>query len=179
MDGTATMKLSQIRSSIGLSSLVLFIAVMISSFATATPARTEVRIGLLLSAETASNSMCVIEALAARSNRSGVRYVLKRFGFDDSPLGAREIATKMLEWKPDLVIGPRTTQEALATAPIFAKSQVPQILPVASHSDLTRKFSHTVRVVSSQESYSKLAAKFVARAVNPRKVTVVANTSLP
>jgi glucose-6-phosphate 1-dehydrogenase len=50
---------------------------------------------------------------------------------------------------------------------------------MASHSDLTRKFIHTVRVVSSQESYSKLAAKFVASAVNLQKVTVVAIASLP
>lgn len=137
------------------------------------------RIATLLSTKVAPDYQCIVEGVLKGAKGKGYDVTIKRFDYDNSLPSAIQMANAITKEGFDLVIGPRTSQEALVTAPILGLAGIPQILPVASHPDIPTKSKLTLRLVASGERYAKLMSHFVSRTLKPRKVLIVSNLSQP
>ncbi|MEW6057484.1 MAG: ABC transporter substrate-binding protein [Bdellovibrionota bacterium] len=138
-----------------------------------------IRIAALWSKNTASEYLCVLEAMTKQSIKQGHKVTLTSFEYNNSIPDLLSASEQIVSQGYDIVIGPRTSQEALTTAPVFEKANLPQIVPVASHEEITRKYRNTFRIIGSSESYSKKIAKFIHQVLEPKKIVVVSNLSSP
>lgn len=139
------------------------------------------RVATLLSTKVAPDYQCIVDGVMKGAKGKDFAVSITRFDYDNSLPSAVQMATAIAKEKYDLVIGPRTSQEALVTASILGAAGIPQILPVASHPDIPSKSKLTLRLVASGERYAKLTAKFVAKNLkpSPTKVLIVSNLSQP
>ncbi len=136
-------------------------------------------IAAIWSKNTGSEYLCVIRAMLKDAKQNSVKINLQTFDYNNSVSEIVALSEQIAKQGFDVVIGPRTSQEALAAAPAFNKAGVPQVLPVASHSDLTEKFSNTVRVIGSSEAYARKMAYFIQKNMKAKRIVVVTNLSAP
>ena len=125
-----------------------------------------------------SSSMCVATALLEREIKKGmnIRYIKCPNGNSTKDT---VLAVKLaLKKNVDLVIGTRTSQQAIVASRLFDKHNIPFIVPMASNPDITKNKKNVLRILSSSKRYSYLISKAIHKRFNPKKVLVVENKSL-
>ncbi|MAE64531.1 MAG: hypothetical protein CMJ18_09705 [Phycisphaeraceae bacterium] len=82
---------------------------------------------------------------------------------DDPDAIAAVIETEIMPWKPDVIVGPYTSESALAAARYLAGKGVPLVVPTANVDPLTQRPGTTVfRIAPPQQMMAISAADFIA-----------------
>lgn len=81
--------------------------------------------------------------------------------------------------KYDLVLGTRTSQEAIVAADALDAGGVPFVTPLAAHPRITEGKRFVLSLVPTQTTYAKLYGRFVVSDLKAKKLAVVVNLSQP
>lgn len=137
------------------------------------------RVAVLFSKSTGEEFQCVAKAMQLEADQAQIAIKFELFDFDNTTSELLIKSKNIIKDRFDLVIGPRTSQEALITKPLFSKAGIPQILPIATHPDLRSNDGLVITMVPSALRYSDLGAKLVLRKLRSKTVLIVVNDSLP
>ena len=122
----------------------------------------------------ASSTVCVIQQAALENQQID----LKIYNSGNSLLGVLESVERAINEKVNYIIGPRTSQEALALLERTQKTNITTIVPMSSHPAITEKFSNAIRLIPSSRFYSKEMAKLIKETSETKKLFIVNNASL-
>lgn len=137
------------------------------------------KIAVLFSKSTGEEFQCVAKAMQIEADKTKIAVKIELIDFDNTISTLVKKSKNIVKNGFDIVVGPRTSQEALATKALFSNAGIPQVLPVASHPDLYSKDGLQITMVPSALRYSDLAAKLVSKKLRSKMVLIVVNDSLP
>ena len=152
----------------------LFFLVSLKSFSS------EIKLGIIYAdSGRKSGPMCISEALINVYNKKGFKIKHFMFSNHSNLVGVANAATIAISDRLDVVIGTRTSQEAIAASNLFNKSNIPFVAAMASHPDVTKDKPYSTRMVSTSDRYSLLISNYMTKEFNPSKVAIVRNLSYP
>ena len=139
----------------------------------------EVPVAVLYSNSSAPDYYCVIEKTLERVSDPTIKFKTQLFDYENDLFKSIGLATKIGQLGYKVAIGPRTSQEAIATAGPFFQKKVVQILPGATDRGAKKKNPLTVYMSQDHVYLTKQTAKLFSKYFRPSKVLVLKNESLP
>lgn len=140
---------------------------------------TPIRVAALFTQSTGKEYICISKAFEKIGSRYGFDLTVDVFEYDNSISDLIQKTKSIVAGKYDAVIGPRTSQESIATTPILGAAKIPQILPSASQKLLTTTAPMAVSMVADSDRYGALSAKHIMNRLKAKNILVVANISQP
>lgn len=141
---------------------------------------TTLKLAGLFASSTGKEYICVTKAFREIAKDEGIDVTIDVIEHDNSISDLIQKAHFIVSQKYDVVIGPRTSQEAIATSPIFGAANIPQILPVASYQPPKNSAGRlAVSMVADSERYGALSARLILKHFKPKRILVVVNESQP
>ena len=138
------------------------------------------RVAGLFAQSTGKEYICVTKAFQEIAKAEGANIKIDVVEHDNSISDLLQKTNSIVAQKYDIVIGPRTSQEAIATSAILTAAKIPQILPVASYLAPNAATGRlTVTMVPDSERYSALSAKLIMKRIKPKNILVIVNESQP
>jgi len=127
----------------------------------------------------ADDFVCVTKgAIAELSSSAKISVEVEFFDTGNDALMTLAAAKKISSGGFDAVVGPRTSQEAIAASEVLDEAKVPLIVPMASNPEVTLGRKYVVRVVSNSNRYGKLLARYALKVAPPKHISIIRNQSL-
>ena len=117
----------------------------------------------------------VVDKINAKGGINGKKVVLVQQDDQCKPELSTNAATKLVAEKVDIIMGHTCSGATRAALPVYEDKKIVNVSPSATSPELTQsgKFPHFFRTTSSDDAQARLAADFVSKGLNAKKVAIL------